>query len=44
MLEAGAELKVVSTNKLDDMFWSSAALAGNKLLLRGVERLYCISP
>lgn len=42
VIEAGNELKVVGTNKLDDMFWSSAAFAGDALLLRGVDRLYCI--
>lgn len=42
VIEAGSELKVLGTNKLDDMFWSSAAFAGNSLLLRGIDRLYCI--
>ncbi|QDU27785.1 outer membrane biogenesis protein BamB [Anatilimnocola aggregata] len=42
VLEAGNELKVLATNKLDDMFWSSAAIAGDQLLLRGIDRLYCI--
>ncbi|WP_254507499.1 PQQ-binding-like beta-propeller repeat protein [Anatilimnocola floriformis] len=44
VIEAGNELKVLATNKLDDMFWSSAALAGDQLLLRGIDRLYCIKP
>ncbi len=43
VLKAGPELKVLATNKLDDMFWSSVSVAGNKLLLRGLDRLYCIS-
>jgi outer membrane protein assembly factor BamB len=42
VLDAGPELKVLGTNKLDDMFWSSVSIAGNKLLLRGLDRLYCI--
>ena len=42
VIAAGPELKVVATNKLDDMFWSSASVAGNRLLLRGLDRLYCI--
>ncbi|WP_425618803.1 PQQ-binding-like beta-propeller repeat protein [Anatilimnocola sp. NA78] len=42
VLEAGPELKVLATNKLDDMFWSSAAVAGDQLLLRGIDKLYCI--
>jgi outer membrane protein assembly factor BamB len=43
VLEAGPKLKVIATNKLDDMFWSSIAVAGQKLLLRGVNHLYCIA-
>ncbi len=44
VMEAGNELKLLATNKLDDMFWSSAAFAGDQLLLRGIDRLYCIKP
>ena len=43
VLEPGPELKVIATNKIDDMFWSSAAVAGEQLLLRGVNKLYCIA-
>ena len=43
VIEPGAEYKLVRTNKLDEMFWSSPALAGGKLLLRGVDHLYCIA-
>ena len=43
VLAAGPEFKVLATNKLEDMFWSSAAVAGERLLLRGVDRLYCIT-
>jgi len=43
VLEAGPELKVLGVNKLDEMFWSSVAVAGNRLLLRGVDHLYCIA-
>jgi outer membrane protein assembly factor BamB len=43
VLEPGPKLKVIATNKLDDMFWSSVAVAGQKLLLRGVNHLYCIA-
>jgi outer membrane protein assembly factor BamB len=39
----GPKLKVASTNKLDDMFWSSVAVVGDKLLIRGVNHLYCIA-
>src|SRR5262245_10200318 len=43
VLDPGAQYKLLATNKLaDEMFWASAALAGDSLLLRGVDRLYCI--
>jgi outer membrane protein assembly factor BamB len=42
VLEASPQLKVVATNKLDEMFWSSAAVVGERLLVRGVDHLYCI--
>jgi outer membrane protein assembly factor BamB len=42
VVEAGPQLKVVASNRLEEMFWSSAAVVGEKLLLRGVDHLYCI--
>ncbi len=42
VLKAGPKLEVLATNKLDEMFWSSVAVMGEKLLLRGVDHLYCI--
>lgn len=43
MLAVGPELKVLATNKLDDdMFWSSPAVIGDSLLLRGLNHLFCI--
>lgn len=43
VLAAGPELKVLAKNRLDDpMFWSSPAVAGDALLLRGIDHLYCI--
>jgi outer membrane protein assembly factor BamB len=44
VLAAGPEYKVLATNKLDDQFWSSVAVAGDHLLLRGVNHLYSIAP
>ncbi|MBX3413978.1 MAG: PQQ-like beta-propeller repeat protein [Pirellulales bacterium] len=44
VIPVGPEFEVVATNKLDDRFWSSMAVSGNHLLLRGVNRLYCIAP
>jgi outer membrane protein assembly factor BamB len=43
VLEAGTTLNVLATNKLDDMFWSSVSVVGENLLLRGVNKLYCIA-
>jgi outer membrane protein assembly factor BamB len=43
VIEPGPELKVIATNRIDDMFWSSAAVSGEQLLLRGVNKLYCIA-
>lgn len=42
VLKAGSEFKVLSTNKLDDMFWSSPAFADGTVIFRGRDRLYCI--
>jgi outer membrane protein assembly factor BamB len=43
VFEPGPEFTVVASNKLDeDMFWASAAVAGNRLILRSLETLYCI--
>jgi outer membrane protein assembly factor BamB len=43
VLKAGPKLEVLATNKLDEMFWSSVAVMDEKLLLRGVDHLYCIA-
>ena len=43
VLKAGPELEVLTTNRLDETFWSSVAVAGENLLLRGVDHLYCIA-
>ncbi len=42
VLQTGPELKIVATNQIDDLFWSTPAVTGNSLLLRGVKKLYCI--
>lgn len=42
VLQAGPDFKVQGKNVLSEMFWSSAALAGGALYLRGVDHLYCI--
>lgn len=43
VLKAGAELQVLSQNKLEDSFTASAAVAGDDIYLRGSAHLYCIS-
>ena len=42
VIKRARELKVVATNRLDDVFDASPAIAGNQLLLRGGRHLYCI--
>jgi outer membrane protein assembly factor BamB len=37
VLQTGPELKVVATNQIDDLFWSTPAVSGKSLLLRGVH-------
>jgi outer membrane protein assembly factor BamB len=45
VLESGPEFKPLTVNKLDgEMCWGSAAIAGNKLLIRSLGHLYCIAP
>jgi outer membrane protein assembly factor BamB len=38
----GPELKIVATNDLDEMCWSSPAIVGDRLLVRSIDHLYCI--
>ncbi len=43
VLESGPDFKIVATNQIsDDLFWSTPAVAGKSLLIRGVKKLYCI--
>jgi outer membrane protein assembly factor BamB len=42
VVKAGPEFKLLGKNRLDEMFWSSAAVSGGSLYLRGVDHLYCI--
>ena len=43
VVRSGAEFEVLATNKLDDSFDASPALAGNDIYLRGTQYLYAIS-
>ena len=42
VVEHGDKLKVLSTNKLDDQFNASPAIAGEQLFLRGRKFVYCL--
>ena len=43
VLKEGAKLDILATNKLEDGFDASPAIAGNQLFLRGRENLYCLA-
>ena len=42
VLAAGPEYKLLRTNSIKDLFWSTPSIAGDALLLRGVDKLYCV--
>ncbi len=42
VLDAGPEFKVLGTNKLNELFWASAAVADGSIFLRSVDNLFCI--
>ena len=42
VIKKGPEFECVSINKIDDLFWATPSVAGERLLLRGADRLYCI--
>lgn len=42
VIKAGKQFGQVDENKLGDKFWASAAIVGDKLVFRGVEKLWCI--
>jgi outer membrane protein assembly factor BamB len=41
-VQAGPEFEIVGGGKLDDLFWATPSVAGNALLLRGAQSLYCV--
>jgi outer membrane protein assembly factor BamB len=43
VLKPGETIELLATNKLDENFESSPALAGNEIFLRGREHLYCLA-
>jgi hypothetical protein len=42
VLAAGPRFAVLGGGQLDDVFWSTPAVAGDALILRGVRHLYCL--
>jgi outer membrane protein assembly factor BamB len=43
VFQAGKAFKVVSqTNRIDDKFWASVAIADDAYIFRGVKKLYCV--
>ena len=42
IIQTGSEFRILATNSIADLFWSTPAIAAKALLLRGVEKLYCI--
>ena len=42
VIKAGPDFEIIATNKLDDRFWSSTAIAGRSLIFRGVNYIYGI--
>ena len=42
IIKAGDKLEVVAQNRLDDRFWASPAIADNKYVFKGREKVYCI--
>lgn len=42
IVQSGTNFKVLGANKIEDLVWSTPAVVGETLLIRGVERLYCI--
>ncbi len=42
VIETGPEMKILATNEIDDVFWSTPSVAGNSLLLRGNKKIYCV--
>ncbi|HTU93702.1 MAG TPA: PQQ-binding-like beta-propeller repeat protein [Gemmataceae bacterium] len=42
IVQAGPAFKIVGKNTVEEMCWSSPAVAGHALFLRGVDHLFCI--
>lgn len=44
VLHAGPQPKILARNMLDDEFYSTPAMAGDRMILRGKHYLWCIGP
>ncbi|NOT32362.1 MAG: PQQ-binding-like beta-propeller repeat protein [Planctomycetes bacterium] len=42
LVPLGPDLEIVGHGALDDVFWTTPAVAGKALLLRGAKSLYCV--
>ena len=42
IIAGGDEYQLLDTNRIEDLFWSTPAIVDDALLLRGVNRLYCV--
>ncbi len=42
VVKTGKEFELLGSNDLGDLIWSSPAVAGDRLIIRGVKGLYCV--
>ena len=42
VVAAGDTFELLHKSQIDDLFWATPAVAGDSLLLRGVDGLYCV--
>ncbi|HPF51281.1 MAG TPA: PQQ-binding-like beta-propeller repeat protein [Draconibacterium sp.] len=42
VIKAGREFEVIESNKLDDKFWASIAVADDDYIFKGVDKIYCV--
>ncbi|HYQ57351.1 MAG TPA: PQQ-binding-like beta-propeller repeat protein [Draconibacterium sp.] len=42
VIQAGREFKVLEENKLEDIFWSTAAITNKAYIFRGQKGIYCV--
>jgi hypothetical protein len=42
VFQAGSEYKLLHTNPLDEMCMATPAMAGDRLLIRTLTKLYCL--